>query len=130
MYDELDRRRFTRISLPDDVMAVSEHGALYELRLEDVSRGGFLVRSPFPYPLDAQRLFRFSTRTAGWFVELRGQAVYSHPRTTTIEKDHHYLTGFAFVNPDAVMTARRIEDLMARAAELQAAQSAGASAAR
>ena len=124
MYEH-ERRRDIRISLPDDVMAVSEHGAVYELRLEDVSRGGFLVRSPFPYPLDTQRSFRFSTRTAGWFVELRGQAVYSHPRTSTNGKDHHYLTGFAFVNPEHPVTSGRIDDLMARAAELQAAQTLG-----
>jgi hypothetical protein len=122
MQDPRERRRDTRIPIPDDLMAVSERAAPYDLRLLDVSRGGFLVRGPLPYPIDARRPFRFSMKTPDWSVELHGQAMYSQSRSADGGRYVEYLTGFAFVNPENRNVAQRIDDLMARAVEIHAAQ--------
>ena len=111
----IDRRQATRIQVSEGHLAVMEVGVPYGVRLLDVSTGGFLVSGPLPYPLDAERTFRFVGRDAGWRVELRARAVYSHFQMTDNRRRVEYLTGFSFSDAESRMIADRINDVMAYA---------------
>ena len=108
----IDRRQAKRIEVKEGHLAVMELGVPYGVRLLDVSMGGFLVSGPLPYPLDAERTFRFVGRDAGWRVELRARAVYSHFQMTDNRRRVEYLTGFSFSDAQSRIIADRIDDVM------------------
>ena len=111
----IDRRQGRRIEVGEGHLAVMEVGVPYGVRLLDVSAGGFRVSGPLPYPLDAERSFRFVGRDPDWRVELRARAIYSHFRMTDDRRRAEYLTGFSFSNADSRIIADRINDVMAYA---------------
>ena len=113
-----DRRQSARVQVPSGHLMVIETHAFYGVRLLDVSLGGFQVAGPVPYPIDAERTFRFTSQDPGWMVELRARVVYSHQRATDDGQGHEYLSGFEFVNPANRAIARQISDVVGRATDI------------
>jgi hypothetical protein len=109
-----NRRRFPRIDVSDGRIIVMEVGATYELRLMDISAGGFMVSSPIPYPLNATRDFVFLGRGGKWRTPLQARVVYSHARQAGFFDWPEYFSGFSFVTLDSPHVQSRIDDVIAR----------------
>lgn len=108
-----DRRRDPRIDVSDGRIRATEVGAGFDVRLLNVSAGGFLVSTPVPYPIDAIREFVFAGRDPGVRVLLEAQAVFSDWDPGDFSHWPEYRTGFRFLNPENRQIAGRIEQLMA-----------------
>jgi hypothetical protein len=95
---------------------VLEVGAHYEVRLVNLSAGGFLASTPAPYPIDTERDFVFLAREdAAWRAPLQAKTVYSHARAGGVSVWPQYMTGFAFLNTGSQPVASRIDDLLTHA---------------
>ena len=110
-----DRRRAPRIGVVEDRIRVIEVGARYEVRLVDVSAGGFLTSTPVPYPIDAERSFVFLDDRDRWQAPLSGRVIYSHTRAGRVDAWPEYLTGFSFVGAEDPDVATRIDEILAHA---------------
>jgi hypothetical protein len=92
----LERRQNPRIASEPPLYARAE-GVDFDLKLLDVSLGGFLIEGPVAFSPKETYCFWIDAATGGRVFEFEARAVYSRPRSTT--STPIYETGFAYLNP-------------------------------
>jgi hypothetical protein len=91
----------------------------FDLKLRDLSLGGFLIESPVPFSPKETYCFWIDAATGGRVFEFEARAVYCRPRTEAATLI--YEIGFAFPNPRhpaTEATARALIDAVTFASQL------------
>jgi len=92
----LERRQNPRIA-PERPLYARAEGVDFDLKLLDVSLGGFLIEGPIAFSPNETHCFWIDAAIGGRVFEFEARAVYSRPRLTAATPT--YETGFAYLNP-------------------------------
>jgi hypothetical protein len=104
-----DRRRSPRVS-PERPLYARATGVDADLRLLDVSLGGFLVEGPVVFSSQETYCVRITAETGGRVFELHARAVYSRPKPKA--SPGTYETGFEFPDPRHPATETTVQALI------------------
>lgn len=85
------------------------------LTLDNLSPGGFSVRSAAELPTGVVLRVKFGAPDGSWTTLLAAQSVYCRPVPDLPAGEQAYLTGFRFMNTDTPRTAASVNALIDRA---------------
>ena len=85
------------------------------LTLDNLSPGGFSVRSAAELPAGAVMRVKFGAPDGSWTTLLVAQTVYCRPDAELPPGAQGFLTGFRFMNTDTPRTAASVSALIDRA---------------
>ena len=100
---------------PSAPIAVNSMDTRAVLTLDNLSPGGFSVRSTTELPLGAVMRVKFGAPDGSWTTLLVAQSVYCRPDPEPPSGSQGFLTGFRFLNTDTPRTAASINALIDRA---------------
>jgi len=105
-----ERRAFPRIDVKRRLRAEVVSLDCLEVRIVDLSQGGFLIHSPIAFEAGTEHEFRLVGQGDQRGTHIRAKCVHCSRRTT--ETAPTYAGGFAFVDRSARETQRRIMALV------------------
>jgi len=85
------------------------------LALDNLSPGGFSVRSATELPTGALMRVKFGAPDGSWTTLLMAQTVYCRPDPDPPDGQQGFITGFRFMNTDTPRTAASVSALIDRA---------------
>jgi len=106
MAPEDERRKSVRRTT-DGLLNVESERPGPPLRLIDVGVGGFQVRSSMLMPINAVRMYRFTTADQLWSGVFRARTVYCQPETRDGRETGHFTCGCSFVLDDQPPSVRK-----------------------
>jgi hypothetical protein len=105
----IERRRSPRVAAERPLYARAE-GIDADLKMLDVSTGGFLIQGPVAFSPHETYCFWISAAIGGRVFELHARAVYCRPHATTATPA--YEAGFAFLDLPYTATEATVRALI------------------
>ena len=109
-----ERRTSVRFR-PASQIVVHSMDTRVALTLDNLSPGGFSVRSGTELPTGAVMRVKFGAPDGSWTTLLAAQTVYCRPDPDLPPGQQGFLTGFRFLNTDTPRTAASVNALIDRA---------------